>query len=93
MAIGNVRFETHVKWYFTALFRAHMLAATQDDLDLWERNLVEYNFDAIRDKINRDQNQPGVMPPSSLWGHTWDVLTRDRFLKDFDEWKSNGFPA
>jgi hypothetical protein len=90
MATSDVRFGTHIKWYFTALFRAHMLDVTGDALDLWDLDSVKDNFDDIRNRINRDQNAAGVMPPSSLWGQTWDTRTRNRFLTDFDAWKANG---
>jgi len=86
----DIRFGTHIKWYFTALFRAHMLDATNDALDLWDIDKVKNKFDDIRSSINKNENDMGVMPPKSLWGHIWDSRTRDRFLRDFDAWKTNG---
>ncbi len=75
MTTNDVRFGTHIKWYFTALFRAHMLDYSKNALDLWDLDNVKDSFDDIRSSINKDQNAPGVMPPSSLWGHIWDKGT------------------
>lgn len=90
MSAAPNSFGTHVKPYFSALFRAHMLDAA--NLDLWDPDVVKDAFDDIRGRINKEQDAAGVMPPRSLWGTgIWDKSTRDHCLADMDAWKDGGF--
>jgi hypothetical protein len=84
VAIG---FESTIKPYFTACYRAHMMQYG-DQFDLWDPDQVKLEFDPIVSAVTGR-----TMPATGCPEGVWDAVTRAQFLSDFQAWKAAGFPA
>jgi hypothetical protein len=83
----STSFASTIKPYFTAYFRAHMLAMGPQ-FDLWDITQVK-NPQIWQTIYNAVSN--GTMPPTSYPG-VWDNITQTQFLQDFQAWKNDGYP-
>jgi hypothetical protein len=83
----SIGFESTIKPYFTACYRAHMMIYG-DQFDLWDPDQVKLEFDQI---VNAVTNS--LMPATGCPEGVWDAVTRAQFLSDFQAWKAAGFPA
>jgi hypothetical protein len=81
-----VGFESTIKPYFTACYRAHMLNVLA--LDLWDATAVQSSWDDINDEVTSKS-----MPKAGCPEGVWDDATRTSFLNDFVAWKTSGFVA
>jgi hypothetical protein len=83
-------FVDTIKPYFTPCYRAHMLNVGV--FDLWVLDDVKNNWDDIFDRCSRPPGTPGTMPAPGCPEGVWDNITREQFKKDFQDWKTAGFP-
>jgi hypothetical protein len=81
-----VGFQSTVKPFFTACYRAHMLNVLS--LDLWDASAVQSSWNDINQQVTSLQ-----MPKAGCPEGVWDAGTRAQFLSDFLAWKNAGFPA
>jgi hypothetical protein len=81
-----VGFQSTVKPYFTACYRAHMLNVLS--LDLWDASAVQSSWSDINQEVTLAR-----MPKPGCPEGVWDAGTKTQFLGDFLAWKNAGFPA
>jgi hypothetical protein len=82
----SLGFESTIKPYFTACYRAHMLKSG-DQFDLWDAAQVEQEWPEILNQVTN-----GTMPATGCPEGVWDTVTQAQFLSDFQAWKTAGFP-
>jgi hypothetical protein len=73
-------FVSTVKPFFTDCYRQHMMFM----FDLWDKNAVQQNWQAIHDAV-----ASGQMPAAGCPG----TFDKAGFLAAFQTWKDQGFPA
>jgi hypothetical protein len=86
MAIG---FKWDIRPYFTACFRAHMIAF--GGFDLWSEIDVKVNHQGITAKVTSGEMPPDKPENGACPEGGWDEQTRTQFLADFQAWKDGGF--
>jgi hypothetical protein len=82
-------FVDTIRPYFTPCYRAHMLDVGV--FDLWALDAVKNNWQDIFDRVSIPAGTAGSMPKAGCPEGVWDNLTRQQFLKDFQDWKTGGF--
>jgi len=82
-------FVDTIKPYFTPCYRAHMLDVGV--FDLWSLDDVKNNWQDIFNRVNLPAGDLKRMPKAGCPEGVWDDLTRQQFLKDFQDWKAGGF--
>jgi hypothetical protein len=80
-----IGFQSTIKPFFTACYRAHMLDIMS--LDLWDASAVQSNWDDINTAVSN-----GSMPKTGCPEGVWDEGTKTLFLSDFLAWKNWGYP-
>jgi hypothetical protein len=83
----SLGFESTIKPYFTACYRAHMLKSG-DQFDLWDAAQVEQEWPEILNQVTS-----GNMPATGCPEGVWDTVTNAQFVSDFQAWKAAGFPT
>jgi hypothetical protein len=61
------------------------------NIDLWSLDDVKKNWQDIFNRVSIPAGQKGSMPKAGCPEGVWDDLTRQQFLKDFQDWKAGGF--
>jgi hypothetical protein len=83
-------FVDTIKPYFTPCYRAKMLDV-DDTFDLWDKTVVQNNFDSIVNRVSLPATDPHRMPKAGCPEGVWEDVTRAQFLADFQAWKMGGF--
>ena len=76
-------FAANIMPYFTTCYRQHMLFFC----DLWSAADVQANWQDIHDTVSN-----GSMPRPGCPEGVWDAAQRQKFLSDFANWQTEGFP-
>jgi hypothetical protein len=84
----SIGFANTIKPYFTPCYRAHMLSITQNRLDLWDPANVQAQWQPIFNQVST-----GAMPAGGCGEGTWDPMTQQQFMNDFQAWKTANYPA
>jgi hypothetical protein len=84
MVKGNMAttFAANIKPYFSECYRENMTFL----FDLWSADDVKTNWQDIYDSVKSER-----MPIAGCPEGVWDDARRQQFLKDFTNWKNDGY--